>query len=158
VSDDGAVVVAELADGSAFTSKGGGGWQSLAGAYGARQMLFVPKTHDLVVSDVARRMVLVLPAVGEAASSARLLAQSIEADRLAFTKEGDQLMAASSSQGKLWAIDVKSGSVGPGSVALIDTLVPLRDGRTFLLSNSKLLLLNMPTGGDVAVGLAPVSR
>jgi hypothetical protein len=86
------------------------------------------------------------------------LAQSIEADRLAFTKEGDQLMAASSSQGKLWAIDVKSGSVGPGSVALIDTLVPLRDGRTFLLSNSKLLLLNMPTGGDVAVGLAPVSR
>jgi hypothetical protein len=158
VSDDGLVFVAALTDGTAVVSLRGGQWQPLPAAYGARALLFVPRTHNLALSDPAQQTLILLANVGEQAQNARILAQSVSADRLAFTKEGDVLLAASSAQGKLWSVDLKTMTPGPVSALSIDTLLPLRDGHTFLLSSPGVSLLNVPADRDSAAGFVPVTR
>jgi len=158
VADDGAAVVAQLTDGSAIISLHGGGWQRSPAAYGARALAFIPKTHSLVVSDAGQQTLAVVE-VGDQPQSARILAQGIVADRLAFTKEGDQLLAASSSQAKLWTVDLRTATADAGWSTAVDMLLPLRDGRTFLLSTAPgLSLLSVPAGGESAVGFVPLTR
>lgn len=154
VSDDGAVVVVMLGDGTALTSSGAEGWQRLPNAFGARALLFVPNTHNLVISDPAQQTLTLLPSLG----STRILAQGIQADRLAFTKEGDVLLAASSAQGKLWTVDLKTMQPAQVSSATIDTLLPLRDGHTFLLSSPGLSLLTLPVDANGTAAFVPVTR
>lgn len=154
VSDDGGAVVALMADGTALSFAGAGGWQRLPNAFGAHAMLFVPNTHNLVISDPSQRLVTLLPDFG----SSRILAQGIQADRLAFTKEGDVLLAASSTQGKLWTVDLKTLMPATVSFSTIDTLLPLRDGRTFLLSSPGLSLLTLPVDADGAAAFITVTR
>ncbi len=166
VSDDGAVVVALLADGTAASLVSGSAWQRLPAAYGARALGFVARTHNLVVSDTAQQTVTLVSNVAENTQTARILAQGVVADRLAFTKEGFVLLAASSSQGKLWTVDLKTMAAGPvSSFSSIDTLTPLRDGHTFSLSSSTFSLINVPLDSEsasgtstAAVGLVPLAH
>ena len=161
VSDDGAVVLVQLADGRALTALRGAAWQRLPVADGARTVLFVPKTHNLVVSDTAQQALTLLANVGDKPQGAlvgMVSGEGVEADRLAFTKEGGVLLAASSSHNKLWTVDLKTMTPAPASATAIDTLLPLRDGHTFLLSSPGLSLLNVSVDRDSAVGFVPVTR
>jgi hypothetical protein len=158
VSDDGAVVVVELAGGNAIFSIRGAGWRRLPGAYGALGMAFVPNTHNLVVSDSAQPGISMVE-IAQNEQPARLLLDGIQADRLAFTKEGGQLLAASSSQGKLWTVDLQTTAVGATSSGVIGSLLPLRDGHTFLLSSAPALsLLNVAVESNGSVGFVPVKQ
>ena len=55
-------------------------------------------------------------------------------------------------------LDLKTMTAEPGPSAAIDSLIPLRDGRTFLTSASGVSLLNIPVEGDTVFELVPVTR
>ena len=84
VSDDGSAVVALMADGTPLSYAGSEGWQRLPNAFGARTMLFVPNTHNLVISDPAQQLLTLLLNLG----SSRILAQGIQADRFSLQQRG----------------------------------------------------------------------
>jgi len=158
VSDDGQVLVASLTDGSAVVSVQGGEWQRLPAAYGAQALLFVARTHSLVVSDAGQQTLTLVTNMAESTQTARILAHNISADRLAMTREGDVLVAASTEQGKVWMVDLKTMTAGPAASSLIDTLLPLRDGHTFMLSAAGLALLTVPVDSNSATSPVPVTR
>jgi hypothetical protein len=158
VSDDGGVVVAMLGDGTAISSLRGSEWQRLPAAYGASALLFVSHTHNLVVSDAGQQTLRLVSNIGEETQGAVMVAQSVSADRLAFTKEGDVLLAASLPQGRLWTVDLKTMTPGAVAVPAIEMLLPLRDGHTFLLSPSGLSLVNVPADRESAAGFVSVTR
>ena len=158
VSDDGAVIVAILADNTAIVSSLGGEWQSLPQASNARAVLFVPHTHDIVVSDTSQQTLTLVTHVTEQSQSVCLVAHHVAADRLAFTKEGAVLLAASSVQSKVWTVDLKTMTPSTASSSLIDTLLPMRDGHTFLLSAPGVALWNVPVESDSVAGFVPVTR
>jgi hypothetical protein len=158
VSDDGAVIVVTLADKTAIASSLGGEWQSLPQASNAHAVLFVPHTHDIIVSDTSQQTLTLVANVTSQTQSVRLVAHHVAADRLAFTKEGTVLLAASSAQSKLWTVVLKTMTPVPASTSQIDTLLPLRDGHTFLLSSPGVTLLNVPVESDSVAGFVPVTR
>ena len=161
VSDDGAVVVVTFADGTAMAGSQASSWQRLPAAYGASALAFVPRTHNLIVSDSAQQTITLVSNVAQNTQATQMLAHGVAADRLAFTKEGFLLLAASSAQSKLWTIDLKTMLPGPVSSApSIETLLPLRDGHTFLYSLSGFSLINLPVDSDsaAAAGDAHVTR
>jgi hypothetical protein len=161
VSDDGAVVVVTLSDGTAIAGSQASSWQRLPAAYGASALGFVPRTHNLIVSDSAQQTITLVSNVAENTQATQMLAHGVAADRLAFTKEGFLLLAASSAQRKLWTIDLKTMLPGPvSSASSIETLLPLRDGHTFLYSLSGFSLINLPVESDsaAAAGDAHVTR
>jgi len=158
VSDDGEAVSASLADGTAVVSLRGSTWQRLPAAYNARVVSFVPHTHNLVVSDTAQQTLLLIGNVALPTQTTRIVAYNVAADRLAFTKEGGVLLAASSSQNKVWTLDLSTMTLGPvSSASSIDTLLPLRDGHTFLLSATGVALLKVPVENDNAAGFVAVT-
>ncbi len=146
LSDDGQILVASLADGSALVSVHGGAWQRLPAAYGARALLFVARTHSLVVSDAAQQTLTLVSSVAQPTQSAQILGHNIAADCLAVTREGDVLVAASREQGKVWMVDLKTMTPGLPSSYSLEMLWPLRDGHTFLLSAAGLELLSVHGG------------
>jgi hypothetical protein len=162
VSDDGVVVVVVTsADGTAIASAQASSWQRLPAAYGASALGFVPRTHNLIVSDSAQQTITLVSNVAENTQATQMLAHGVAADKLAFTKEGFLLLAASSAQNKLWTIDLKTMLPGPvSSASSIETLLPLRDGHTFLYSLSAFSLINLPVDSDsaAAAGDAHVTR
>ena len=161
VSDDGVAIVAAFADGTAIASLQGDDWQRVPAAFGASALLFVSNTHNLLLSDASQQTLTLLSNLSQKEQSARVLAQGVSADRLALTKEGGVLLAASSSQGKLWTVDLKTMTPEPVATALpavIDTLLPLRDGHTFLLSSPGVSLLSVPPDRENAAVLVPVTR
>ena len=159
VSDDGQMIVAALADGTAVSlSRGATDWQRLPLAYNASAILFVPRTHNVVVSDAAQETLTLVSNLAEHSQATRTLAHNVSADRLAFNKEGSILLAASSTQSKVWTVDLKTMTPGPVSFSSIDTLLTLRDGHTFLLSTPNLALLNIPVESDSITSFVPVTR
>ncbi len=134
VSDDGNFLAAAFADGRMLSASDGGAWNSLPMSVTPNAWAFVPNTHDLVISDVTRKMIVLSR---ECSADFRVLQQNVAADRLAFTKGGEELLAGSSTARQLWAIDLKSGNATPAQAAAqLDLLTPLRDGFTFLLATS----------------------
>ena len=135
VSDDGALVAAASNLGSLAISSEGR-WQALAG-YSPRAFSFVPKTHDLVISDRATNQVMLLRNAGALRdASAVVLAQDIPGDLIAFTKNGEQMISADSKRGALWRIDLSTNAVAPlPSASGTRALSVLRDGYTFLVSS-----------------------
>ncbi len=158
VSDDGELVVAFFADGSAVFSSHAEDWQRLPAAFGASASLFIPRTHNLVISDSAQQTLSLLSNVGEANQLPRMLAHNVLADRLAVTKEGTVLLAASSANNKAWTLDLKTLTPKRVPASTIDTLTSLRDGHTFLLSAPGLALLNISPESDRVAAFVPVTR
>ena len=158
VSDDGELVVAFFADGSALLSAYAQEWQTFPAAYGVTASLFISRTHNLVISDSAQQTLTLISNVAEPTQSARIVRHNTSADRLAVNKEGTVLLAASSAANKAWTIDLKTLASVSQSFSSIDSLLPLRDGHTFLLSAAGLALLNVPLESDSVAALVPVSR
>lgn len=152
ISDDAELVVAELADGSISSSRHGAGWIPLAAGFTPKAWSFIPNTRDLAMSDTTQRMIVLLPNVNAPYAGVRILAQGVQADQIALTKTGDELVGANSTSGQVWTIDLKTGTVTPREeVARAGTLPLLRDGFTFLLSTS-------PSLGMLKLGVAPDLR
>jgi len=142
VSDDAAVVVVKWADGNSAFSLNGSAWRPLATSFNPQAWTFIPGTHDLAISDIAQKALVLLPAISEVSSASHVLAQGFQADRLAATKSGGQLIAANAATGQLWTIELKSGTATLNNgISRIDTLSALRNGFTFLLSTSPSLSL-----------------
>jgi hypothetical protein len=150
VSDDGAVIVTGLAGHRLAFSIDGAAWQPLVIGYTPQAWTFVPKTHDLAISDTAQGTIVLLSRLSDASTAFRVLSQGVMADRLAITKDGDQLVAANMKAGQLWTLDVKTASLTPrNGFPKLDTLSSLRDGFTFLLSSSpSLSLLKLAASPD----------
>jgi hypothetical protein len=87
-----------------------------------------------------------------------MLAHNIAADRLAVTKEGTVLLAASTANNKAWTLDLKTLTPKSVPASAIDTLISLRDGHTFLLSAPGLALLNISSESDSVAAFVPVTR
>jgi hypothetical protein len=145
ISDDAALVLVEFADGGLMSSLNGSPWRSLPIAFTPLAWSFIPRTHDLAISDPTRKMIALISNVDEASKASRILAQDMQADHLAVTKDGEQLVAANMSTGQTWTINLKGGTVTQNEETTgVSTLISLRDGFTFLLSSSpKLSLLKV---------------
>lgn len=142
VSDDAALIVAALADGTLMSSCDGAGWQLLPGGFTVQALSFIPGTHDLAISDTSQKSILLLPDLNEGPKPFHIVAQNVPADDLAFSKDGEKLLAADKSAGRIWTIDLKSGTVVPTvGIAGVNTLSSLRDGFTFVVSSSPALAL-----------------
>ncbi len=148
VTDDGSLIVTEDVTGQVqfATDKG---WRPLSGDYAPLAWSFLPKTHDLVVSDATQKTITLVENVSEAPTAVHILAQGMRTDHLTVTKDGDVIATADSRNGKVWTIQLKTGTVTPVlSSAKVDSLSSLRDGRTFLLSSSPVLSLLKPTASS----------
>ena len=130
VSDDGELMVARGSNGAlvTLTHDNSTTWSA---PFEPRAWSFVPNRHDLVISVTAQHALVLLPNVTEAP---RTLATEVEADRLAMTKDGSQLLAADSATGRVWKIDLQSGALKQSASANADFVSCLRDGLTFLIS------------------------
>jgi hypothetical protein len=138
ISDDGALIAVARATGSVLLSSDEK-WTPMPAAFSADALAFVAKTHDLLMSDTAQKVIVIFP---DSAKAYRLVAQDVQADYLATTRGGEQLMAANLSQGHIWTVDLKTLQVSPKEVmANLHDPSALRDGYTFLLSNSEGLAL-----------------
>lgn len=137
VSEDAAVVVALLTDGRVVSSRNSGPWKPLDVAGTPSTLLFVPHTHDLIISDVTDMTVSVLPLSSEVAGPVRLLLQNKRVDKVAASKTGE-LLAANMGTGELSVISVKTGvSISQDQPGPIHDLLEFRDGLTFLVSTDK---------------------
>jgi hypothetical protein len=152
VSDDGAVIVASFADHRLLSSINGAAWQPLVIGYTPQAWTFIPKTHDLAISDTAQKTIVLLSHLSDESTAFRVLSQGVAADRLAVTKDGDRLVVANMMVGQIWTLDVKTAGLTPrNGFAKLDTLSSLRDGFTFLLSSSpSLSLLKLSASPDSA--------
>jgi hypothetical protein len=142
LSDDGKVLVALSGESDLVSFFHSGRWQPLPAAYKPVAWSFMPKAHDLVISDSVQNMVVLLSDVGEAAPVVHILAQDIPADLVAVTKSGEAVILADSRSGTIWAIEPKT--MMPHQLVSgrrIDWLSLLRDGHTTLLSISPTLSL-----------------
>jgi DNA-binding beta-propeller fold protein YncE len=156
VSDDGAVVVAGLSDGSALVSLKGGEWRPLPAAFKAQAWTFIPKTHDLVISDVAQKSLVLLPNVEESSSAVRVIAPNVQLDRLAVTKDGEQLVGVGPS-GQLWTLELKSGTLTAREEIASGALLELRDGFSFVLATSPAVsLLKLGSASSLNVASADI--
>jgi DNA-binding beta-propeller fold protein YncE len=137
VSDDGSLVAAGLVNGRLVSSWNGAAWRSLPPGLIPQAWLFLPKTHNLAISDIAQKTIVLLPDVEDGSKASRILAQQVQADHLAATKDGEQLVAANLDEGRVWSIDLKTGTIAQSDeIARVEGLTALRDGFTFLLSTT----------------------
>jgi len=149
-----------LSDGETFVSSKGDAWQALHLAYSPQVLSFIPKTHDLMVSDTSQKTIALLPHVDEGSSPTHLLAQTVNADQLLVSKDGREVLAANGANSQLWVIDMKSGSVTPRNeeATKLGTLALLRDGFTFALSTTpRVSLLNSNAAPDPRTGAPSAS-
>jgi hypothetical protein len=153
VSDDGVLVVAALSDGRLISSSNGADWNPVHIGFTPNAWSFIPNTHDLAISDAAQKSIVLLPEVGDSTSKPyRMLTQDVQADSLTVTKDGEHLMAANLETGHVWAIDLKTGAVNTSQIPVkMEKLTSLRDGFSFLLSNSDTVsVLRLNTSTQIA--------
>jgi hypothetical protein len=151
VTDDASLVLAGFADGTWMFSSDDSRWQPLPAGYTAQAWSFVPNTHDLVISDPTQKLILLLP--NGAPGVARVLAEDVRADHLVVTADGELVVAADSTNGDVWTIDLKTGALTPVlSGMTVRSLSSLQLARTFLLSSSPgLSVISLPSAPDGSV-------
>jgi hypothetical protein len=158
VTDDGKVVVAALSSGLIVCSRNGGEWQKLALAYIPSAWVFLPGTHDFVIGDVQRQVIARINSIGSEPVSADIVNSNIATERLAVTKDGRRLVATNRSA-EIVVIDLQTKDA---RVALrpsrIDSLLPLRNGQTFLLSTSPTQVLELTDTPGIAESPAATAR
>ncbi|MBV9762734.1 MAG: hypothetical protein JO340_19395 [Acidobacteriaceae bacterium] len=135
LTDDGDLVVAATSDGKLLSSSAGGSWTTWSSAYAHQAWSFVPASHELIMSDPAQAAIVSVSQFDKTVET-RILTLQVQADRLGLTKDGEQLIAADSANGRLWMIDLRTEALTPLASAKVESLSCLRDGRTFLLSPS----------------------
>ena len=107
VSDDASVVVTKDSAGAVEISNGDTSWRPFYGAYSPLAWAFIPKTHDLIISDSQEKAVFrIEPA--DSKNTRTVLAENCLPNRLAMTSAGETLAAVDSRRSILWTIDLKS--------------------------------------------------
>jgi hypothetical protein len=154
VSDDGSIVAAVDADGHLQIAREAAAWQTLAATPIA--FSFIPHTHDLLISDSAQKALLRWR-LDEATTAPSVVAEGLQADRLAASKGGDFLIAADTARDHLWTIDLNTGAV-TGQQEKVDRVISLRDGHAFLLSHSATAALSILKFPDSAHPASPIVR
>jgi hypothetical protein len=145
ISDDAAVILAAFPDGRLLVASTGTAWVNLPLAFTPRDWSFLPGTHHLVLSDALQKTIVLFTNVETPARTSQILAQDILADRIAVTKDGGELIAASAASGDVWTIDLTTSTITHKAGIPNIGLLPLRDGFTFLLSSSpQLFVLRLP--------------
>lgn len=137
ISDDGELAVAQLVDGTLLSTYKGGAWNALPVSLTSAAWAFVARTQNLVLSESGNKTVILLPHVDGAWTDAKVLTQAVDADQLASTRDGSQIVAAKQGVASVWSIDLADGTVSEHAVPQ-DTraLIALRDGFSFLLSET----------------------
>jgi hypothetical protein len=136
VSDDGLLVAAQFGDGTPLYSFRGETWKMIGTTARPQAWSFVPRTYDLVMSDATRREILLLSNINGPHGPERVLASGVFADRLALTKQGDELLTESSKDGTVMNISLTTGRASRLQTGASTQLSLLRSGSTFLLSIS----------------------
>lgn len=138
VSDDGEVLVVLLPGGRLFLPSGA----PVETSFSAQAVSFIPKTHNLAIVDAVQKMLLEISNIQTASTTYRVLAQDIEADQILATRGGEQILAANVNRGTIWTVNLATGQITQSQqTGGIGTLLPLRDGYTFLLSRPQGLSL-----------------
>lgn len=154
LSDDGLVVLARNFSGQFYLWSRETAWRLMPWSFSSHVWSFAANSHDLVLSD-SQQGLLLFHQVDGPNSPPSILLRGAEPDSLAFTSDGQNIIAADSSNGALWSIDLASGSTravaGP---AHQPAPVTLRDGHTFFLSfagnaSFSLLKLSAPSAEPV---------
>jgi len=151
ISDDGELVVATFANRQVLYSLKGSAWQPMATNCAPGAWTFLPGSHDLVLSDRLQNAIVLLPHAEGASTVARVLTPGGgHADLIAADKQGGIVLAARKGEFILWKIELGSGTAQRlSSRSVIETLTPLRDGETFLISVQKTpQVLNLSGGAD----------
>lgn len=137
ISDDGELAVAQLSDGTLLSSYKGAPWAALPVSVTPAAWSFVAKTQNLALTESGNKTVILLPHVDGGWKDVKLLTQSVDADQIASTKDGSQLVAARQGSSEAWSIDLTDGTVSEHAIPQSTrALIPLRDGFTFLLSQT----------------------
>jgi DNA-binding beta-propeller fold protein YncE len=135
VSDDGNVVVIKDSAGNTQVSNGETGWRPIYGAYSPLAWSFIPKTHDLIVSDSVEKAVFLIEQA-DSKNAPIVLAEARQPDQLGVTSDGKMLVALDSKRSALWTIDLKSRvSSAITSIQNTDSIAMLRNGSAFLASS-----------------------
>jgi hypothetical protein len=139
VSDDGELIVATFANQPPLYSLNGSEWQPLRTNCAPGAWTFLPGSHDLVLSDrLQNAIVLLLRAEGASLADRVLLPGGGDADLIAADKQGARVLAAKTGTSTLWQIELGSGTAQHfSSRSAVNTLTPLRNGETFLISGLK---------------------
>jgi hypothetical protein len=138
VSDDGELLVASFEYQPPMFSWRGSSWQPIATSYRPDAWTFLPRSHDLVLTDRSQRVIVVVQEAEKSPSVERLLVTDNQAgaNLLLPNKSGDGLLAVATGTSEFWTIDLTSGSAksfpAPG---VIDSLALMRDGQSFLVSS-----------------------
>jgi hypothetical protein len=134
LSDDASVVVTKDSAGDLQISKDDSSWRPLYGAYSPLAWSFIPKTHDLIISDSKENAVFLIEQA-DSRSAPIVLAENCLPNQLAATSAGETLAGLDSRRSILWTIDLKSRiSSVTKSAQNLDSLITLRNGNTFLAS------------------------
>jgi hypothetical protein len=170
VSDDASVLLAqdstgELQIASLPNTGQSAAWHPFSGAYSPLAWSFVPKTHDLVVSDSQPNAVLLIEQADRNGAPI-VLAENCHPDQISITSNGETLVALDSTLGALWTIDLKSRTrTAIPSESSLHSLTVLRNGYTFLASSDDshfaLLKVSDRTGTQTALvqaGIVPASH
>jgi hypothetical protein len=153
LTDDGLLLVVQFGDPMPFYSREGNSWQAVSTGVRPRAWAFLPRSHDLIVSDSGQNEIVLLPGVSDAPIPERILASDAAADQLAATSDGDEIVAASSSTGTVWEIPLVSGArFRRFQLTNVRTLSTLRDGHAFLFSSFPNLTLVRATASELHAG------
>jgi hypothetical protein len=136
VSDDGDLVVATFTNQPPLYSLKGSAWQPLRTNCAPGAWTFLPRSHDLVLSDRFQNAIILLPhAEGTSPAMMVLLPEGGDADLIAADKQGARVLAAINGKSSLWQIDLGSRTAQQLSTRrAVTSLTSLRDGETFLIS------------------------
>jgi hypothetical protein len=135
VSDDASVVVTKDSAGDLQVSSDDTSWRPVYGAYSPLAWSFIPRTHDLIVSDSQENAVFLIEQA-DSKNTRAVLAENCLPDQLAVTSAGEILAALDSKRSILWTIDLKNrGSNVTTSAQNLNSLTILRNGNTFLASS-----------------------
>jgi len=148
LSDDAKVVVTKDSMGDLEMASGDTNWRPFYGGSSPLAWSFVPKTHDMVISDSAGNAVFLIEQA-DSKNARVLLAAACRPDQLAVTGSGEMLVALDSSRSALWTINLKSRTATTVPLSQeLDSLTLLRNRTTFLVSSRKanLALLKISDG------------
>jgi hypothetical protein len=151
LSDDASVVVTKNSAGDLQISNDDSTWRPLYGAYVPLAWSFIPKTHDLIISDSQENAVFLIEQA-DSKNARAVLVENCLPNQLAMTSAGETLAGLDSRQSILWTIDLKTRiSSVTKSTHNLDSLITLRNGNTFLASSRTASPILMKVSDGAAV-------
>jgi hypothetical protein len=136
VSDDGALLVAAFANQPTIYSSESSPWRPVGINDTPAALTFLPRSHDLVLTDPVQNAIVLLQGFDGAPTPARiLLPEAGDSNLLAADKQGTHLLAAIEGTPGFWLLDLNSGTAHRrSSTGSVHSPIYLRDGETFLVS------------------------